>query len=78
MVTFLARRLAGLVLTLLVSSFVVFAAVYLAPGSPIGFLTGGRSLSPETIASIKAQYHLDDPCTATSASRSSSARTSGR
>jgi peptide/nickel transport system permease protein len=61
MVMFLARRLGGLVLTLLVSSFVVFSAVYLAPGSPIGFLTGGRSLSPETIASIEAQYHLNDP-----------------
>jgi peptide/nickel transport system permease protein len=61
MLMFAARRLLGLVLTLLVSSFVVFAAVYLAPGSPIGFLTGGRSLSPETIASIKAQYHLNDP-----------------
>jgi len=61
MVMFLARRLGGLVLTLLVSSFVVFSAVYLAPGSPIGFLTGGRSLSPETIASIEEQYHLNDP-----------------
>jgi peptide/nickel transport system permease protein len=61
MVMFLARRLGGLVLTLLVSSFVVFSAVYLAPGSPIGFLTGGRSLSPETIRSIEAQYHLNDP-----------------
>jgi peptide/nickel transport system permease protein len=61
MVMFLARRLGGLVLTLLVSSFVVFSAVYLAPGSPIGFLTGGRSLSPETIQSIEEQYHLNDP-----------------
>lgn len=61
MLTFVARRLAGLVITLLVSSFVVFGAVYLAPGSPIGYLTGGRTLPPETVASIKAQYHLDDP-----------------
>ncbi|HYZ81482.1 MAG TPA: ABC transporter permease, partial [Solirubrobacteraceae bacterium] len=60
-VRFLVRRLIGLVVTLLVSSFVVFGSLYVAPGSPIGYLTGGRSLSPATIASIKAQYHLNDP-----------------
>jgi peptide/nickel transport system permease protein len=60
-VRFLVRRLLGLVVTLLVSSFVVFGSLYVAPGSPIGYLTGGRSLPPATIASIKAQYHLNDP-----------------
>lgn len=47
--------------TLLVSSFVIFAALYLSPGSPIAFLTHGHSLSPEAIHSIEAQYHLDRP-----------------
>jgi peptide/nickel transport system permease protein len=59
--SFLLRRLAGLVLTLLVASFVIFAALYLAPGNPLAFLTKGRSVSPEALARIKAHYHLSAP-----------------
>lgn len=47
--------------TLLTASFVVFGAMYLAPGSPASFLLAGRSASPEALAAINAQYHLDDP-----------------
>lgn len=47
--------------TLLTASFVVFGAMYLAPGNPASFLLAGRSTSPEALASINAQYHLDDP-----------------
>src|SRR5262249_12274151 len=61
MLRFLRRRLAGLVVTLLVSSFVVFAGLYLAPGSPEAVLFGGRTPTPEARAALRAQYHLDDP-----------------
>ncbi|MET8699867.1 ABC transporter permease [Kitasatospora sp. NPDC058032] len=61
MLGFLVRRLLGLAATLIVASFLVFGALYLAPGRPETFLTQGRSISPETLASIRAQYHLDDP-----------------
>jgi peptide/nickel transport system permease protein len=44
-----------------VASVVVFGGLYLAPGSPVGFLTGGRSLPPATIAALKRQYGLDEP-----------------
>jgi peptide/nickel transport system permease protein len=54
-------RLARTVGTLLVSSFLIFAALYIAPGSPIGFLTRGHSLPPEAVHSIEAQYHLNKP-----------------
>jgi peptide/nickel transport system permease protein len=57
----LLRQLLGLVLTLFVSSFVVFAALYLAPGDPLSFLTRGRTLTPASLADLRAQYHLDDP-----------------
>ncbi|ATZ28128.1 ABC transporter permease [Streptomyces lavendulae] len=60
-VRFAARRVAEMAATLLVASFVVFGAMYLAPGSPASFLLAGRSASPEALASINAQYHLDDP-----------------
>lgn len=61
MTGFVARRIFAGLVTLLVSSFVVFGALYLAPGSPLALLTGGRSLPPSEIASISAQYHLNQP-----------------
>jgi peptide/nickel transport system permease protein len=60
-VPFLLRRLAWALLTLAVGSFVVFGAMYVAPGDPIAMLTGGRPLPPETLDSIREQYHLHDP-----------------
>ncbi|MFD5619393.1 ABC transporter permease [Streptomyces yangpuensis] len=58
---FAVRRVAEMAATLLAASFVVFGAMYLAPGSPASFLLAGRSASPEALAAINAQYHLDDP-----------------
>jgi peptide/nickel transport system permease protein len=58
---FVALRIVGCGITLVISTFVVFGSLYIAPGSPVGYLTGGRALDPATIASIKAQYHLNDP-----------------
>ena len=60
-VRFLARRLAMLAATLLVSSFVIFSALYLAPGNPIAVLSGGRSLPPESVKVLENRYHLNDP-----------------
>ncbi|MFD7962356.1 ABC transporter permease [Streptomyces zaomyceticus] len=60
-VRFAVRRAAEMAATLLVASFVVFGAMYLAPGSPASFLLSGRSASPEALAAVNAQYHLDDP-----------------
>lgn len=58
---YLLRRLAMLVVTLLVASFAIFAATYLAPGNPIAALSGGKALSPEAQAALEARYHLDEP-----------------
>ncbi|WP_338118195.1 ABC transporter permease [Streptomyces coryli] len=56
------RRAAGLFATLLAASFVIFAAVYVAPGDPAVFLAGGRDkLTAERLAEVRAQYHLDEP-----------------
>jgi len=61
MAAVVARRLVRTVATLLLSSFLIFAALYLAPGSPLAFLTGGHTLPPQAIRSIEAQYHLNRP-----------------
>ena len=58
---FLARRLAMLVASLLVASFVIFAALYAAPGNPISALSGGRSLPASAVAVLEQRYHLNDP-----------------
>ncbi|MFG3056722.1 ABC transporter permease [Kitasatospora sp. NPDC048239] len=58
---FAARRLAEMAATLVGASFVIFGAMYLAPGSPASFLLAGRSASPEALRAVNAQYHLDDP-----------------
>ena len=58
---FFLRRLAMLAATLLVSSFVIFSALYLAPGNPIAVLSGGRTLPPDSVRILEARYHLKDP-----------------
>ncbi|MFJ9413880.1 ABC transporter permease [Streptomyces sp. NPDC101227] len=60
-VRFALRRLAEMAATLLGASFVIFGAMYLAPGNPAGFLLSGRSSSPAALEAINAQYHLNDP-----------------
>ena len=61
MLRFLARRVAMLAATLLVASFVIYGALYLAPGNPIATLTGGRSVPPEVMTQLEARYHLNEP-----------------
>lgn len=58
---FVGRRIAQLIFTLLVSSFVVFGALYVVPGDPTTFLTHGKVLPPQAIQQIRQQYHLQDP-----------------
>jgi peptide/nickel transport system permease protein len=58
---YLARRFVALVGVLVVISFVIFLLLYLAPGSPEQLLLGPRQATPETVAAIRHQYHLDDP-----------------
>ncbi|OPC76597.1 ABC transporter permease [Embleya scabrispora] len=58
---FAVRRLLEMAVTLLGASFVVFGAMYLAPGNAASFLLGGRSASPAALRAIENQYHLNDP-----------------
>ncbi|MCM3658023.1 ABC transporter permease [Agromyces mediolanus] len=56
------RRVAGMALTLVVASFIIFSAMYAAPGDPVTFLIGNpENLTPERIAAVRAEYHLDQP-----------------
>lgn len=57
----LAVRVLGMLAILLVLSFIVFSMMYLAPGDLVRTLLGNRPVSPEALAAIREQYHLDDP-----------------
>ncbi|WP_313812903.1 ABC transporter permease [Glutamicibacter sp.] len=58
---FMLKRLGGLAIVLLVTSFLVFGLLYIAPGSPLSFILGPRGGTEEQIAKVTEQYHLDDP-----------------
>jgi len=58
---FFLRRLAMLIVSLLVASFVIFAAIYLAPGNPLAALSGGRTIPPDSLRILEQRYHLDQP-----------------
>ena len=61
LVRFILWRLAAAVPLLLLVSFGVFALVHVAPGDPVRALLGTRPSDPETLAALRARYHLDDP-----------------
>ena len=57
----IALRVLGVIAILLIISFLTFSLLYLAPGDIVKNLLGNRPASPEAVAAIRAQYHLDDP-----------------
>ena len=61
MAAFVAGRAAVAVVALFGSSFLVFGALYLAPGNPTDFLLGNRPASPVLVEQVREQYRLDDP-----------------
>ena len=61
MTRLLVRQLLSLAGVLLVASFVIYAGMYVAPGSAESVLFGGHAVDPAVRAAIRAKYHLDDP-----------------
>ncbi|OCJ15250.1 peptide ABC transporter [Rhizobium sp. AC44/96] len=60
MIGLLSRRLAGLLLTLVVVSLLIFAVMDLLPGDPASIMLG-TSASPETLAALRHDLGLDQP-----------------
>lgn len=58
---YVLRRLLVAIPLILLISLGVFALVNLAPGDPARALVGSRQATPETLAAIREQHHLDDP-----------------
>jgi peptide/nickel transport system permease protein len=57
----LLRRLLSLIPLLLLVTFGVYLLVALVPGDASVTLAGGESATPERIAEVKSQLHLDEP-----------------
>ncbi|WP_027682152.1 ABC transporter permease [Rhizobium leguminosarum] len=60
MITLLARRFAGLLVTLVVVSLLIFAVMDLLPGDPASIMLG-TSATPETLAALRHDLGLDQP-----------------
>ena len=58
MFTFILKRLALAIPTLLILVTLSFFLMQMAPGSPF---TGDFNLPPEILANLEARYHLDEP-----------------
>lgn len=61
MALYILRRLLGAIPLLLITSFIVFSFVHIAPGSPEQVLVAGRNVDEETLQAIRDRYQLDDP-----------------
>lgn len=57
----IGRRLVATATLLLALSFLVFSLLYLAPGDVARNLLGARPASPESLASIREKFGLDQP-----------------
>lgn len=60
MIALLSRRIAGLVVTLLIVSFLIFAVMDLLPGDPASIMLG-TSAAPDTLAALRHDLGLDQP-----------------
>ena len=61
MLTFIVRRLLGLVAVMFVLSILVFLIFFETPGVDPARLMAGRNPSPQTIANIRHEFGLDRP-----------------
>lgn len=60
--TFIFRRLLGMIPVLLGTTAIIFVAVYALPGDPVQTLAGpGQTIPPAVADAIRAQHRLDDP-----------------
>jgi peptide/nickel transport system permease protein len=64
-VSSIVKRLAVAVITALVTALIasvlIYGAVYFTPGDPATLFVGNAPVSPDVLAAIRAQHHLDDP-----------------
>ncbi len=60
MISILLRRIASLIVTLIVVSLLIFTVMNLLPGDPAAIMLG-TSATPETLAALRTQMGLNEP-----------------
>jgi peptide/nickel transport system permease protein len=60
-ILFILRRLLVMAILLVVVSFAVFSLLYISPGNVVDILLGTNPRTPELVATLERQYHLDEP-----------------
>ncbi len=58
---YVARRLLLAIPVLIVTTILIYLAVFALPGDPIAQLAGERSFSPAVAAQLREEYSLNDP-----------------
>ena len=58
---YVARRLLLAIPVLIVTTILIYLAVFALPGDPIAQLAGERSFSPAVAAQLREEYNLNDP-----------------
>lgn len=61
MTRYLLSRLGQLMIVFFGATLLIYALVFLVPADPIAALGGDRTLPPEVVEGLRAQYHLDQP-----------------
>ena len=61
MTSLITRRLLSLIPLLLLVSFGVFLLVALVPGDAAVTIAGGTNATPERVAEVRSELHLDEP-----------------
>src|SRR5262249_18642195 len=56
----MGRRIAAGILTLLVASFLIFAAIQILPGN-VASVVLGKNATPARVAAVRADLHLNEP-----------------
>jgi peptide/nickel transport system permease protein len=59
LVVYSLKRIAAIPVVLALLSIATFSLTYLTPGDPVQTLLGGKPSTPEAIAKLRAEYHLD-------------------
>ncbi len=60
---YLIRRVLQFIPVFFLTTFLIFALVFLIPGDPIRALAGEKPLPPSVVQELRARYHLDEPLT---------------
>lgn len=61
MLGYILRRLLQVIPVFFGTTLLIYALVFAMPGDPILALFGERTPNPAALASLRAQYHLDEP-----------------